>query len=486
MSVHRFAWAALISLGLAAVASAAESDRLHPKVREAFAEVFSSSYLELLEQSQDWEFSPTQIETMRRSLDNAQETCEDSFKDEAERIEDRVEKAQRQLRRLRLDGVEEGAHDLRCAVQNGRIEASQNRAFAEHSVPLAYEHQAAKLDLIEDWPRALREIQRDLKTGDYRLREYGDVEDIGLRELVDGQEKDVERGEQAAREIRRMGLMPRELEADEVTAYVRALADRVGRRSDLRVPLRVTLLDSPEINAFALPGGFLYIHRGLLEAVGDESQLVGVIAHEIAHVTARHGHRLLNRATVASILYQAAQVGVIIFTGGAVGIAGYYAVQYGFAGLGLVLNLKLLGVSRDYELEADQLGIQYAWNAGYDPSGFIRFFDKMAREEGYIRGSSWFRTHPPFYKRMLQTRREILFLPKRDASIYQTDAFLKFKSALAACAVESEGPADRDPCAPTLLEPYEKDCPPPDKIDYRPGDPIEAVCARAVARANRQ
>jgi predicted Zn-dependent protease len=73
--------------------------------------------------------------------------------------------------------------------------------------------------------------------------------------------------------------------------------------------------------------------------------------------------------------------------------------------------LELLRVSRDYELEADQLGVQYAWNTGYDPGGFIRFFDKVATREGYVNGASWFRTHPPFYERMVDTRREIMFLP---------------------------------------------------------------------------
>ena len=234
--------------------------------------------------------------------------------------------------------------------------------------------------------------------------------------------------------------------------------------------------DSDEINAFALPGGYLFINRGLLDAVEDESQLVGVLAHEIAHVTARHSHRLMKKATVASILYQAAQISAVIFTGGAVGIGTYYALQYGFYGLGLALNLELLGVSRDYELEADQLGVQYAWNSGYDPYGFIRFFDKMATEEGYIRGASWFRTHPPFYKRMVHTQREILFLENTEDLIVQTDEFVTFQKNLETCRDGTARESEDDPCKPSLLEPYEKDCPEPDTIDYEPGEPIEAVC----------
>src|SRR5262250_1022216 len=210
--------------------------------------------------------------------------------------------------------------------------------------------------------------------------------------------------------MKRTGLMPPAVEDKAIQQYVNSVAQRIAQKPDLKVPLHVSVLQSREINAFALPGGYLFIERGLLEAADDESELAGVIAHEIAHDAARHGHKLMNRAAVAGIFYQAAQIAAMVLTGGIASIGMYYALQYGLYGLGLVLNLKLLGVSRDYELEADQLGVQYAWNAEYDPSGFIRFFDKMATREGYINGVSWFRTHPPFYERMVQTEREVMFL----------------------------------------------------------------------------
>ena len=250
--------------------------------------------------------------------------------------------------------------------------------------------------------------------------------------------------------------------------------------SDLAVPLKITLLESPEINAFALPGGFLYVNRGLIEAVDDESQLAGVIAHETAHVTARHSHRLMKKATIAAIIYEAARIGTVIATGGAAGIGAYYAIQYGFYGLGLALNLELLGVSRDYELEADQLGVQYAWNAGYDPSGFIRFFDKMAHEEGYVRGASWFRTHPPFYQRMVQTQREIEFLPAKEAAVIQTQKFIEIRDYAELSGKESElkGKAE-EASRPKLYGPLEQDCPEPKKIDYDPGDPVDQICRLA-------
>ena len=171
------------------------------------------------------------------------------------------------------------------------------------------------------------------------------MEDIGIRVLKEGQEKDIKTGEEAVREIRASGMMPPEVEDEELTAYVRQLAKKIADHSDLQVPLRLTVLDSDEINAFAMPGGFLFVNTGLIAKAETESELAGVLAHEIAHVTARHGARLMKKATIANIFFQAAQVAAMVFTGGVVGVGAYYALQYGFFGLGMVLNLTLLGVS---------------------------------------------------------------------------------------------------------------------------------------------
>src|SRR5207245_11011080 len=94
----------------------------------------------------------------------------------------------------------------------------------------------------------------------------------------------------------------------------------------------------------------------------------------------------MKKATIAQIFYQGAEIAALIVTGGVVRIGTYYALQYGFYGLGLVLDLKVLGVSRAYELEADPLGIQYTWNTRCDPSGFVRFYDRMVTQEGYFNG----------------------------------------------------------------------------------------------------
>jgi len=183
----------------------------------------------------------------------------------------------------------------------------------------------------------------------------------------------------------------------------------------------------------------------------------------------------MKKGTIAGIIFQAAQVAAVILTGGVAGIGTYYALQYGFYGLGLVLNLQLLGVSRDFELEADQLGIQYAWNAGYSPDGFTEFFDKIATKEGYINGVSWFHTHPPFYERMADGEREIRFLPRKDNLIVQSAGFVTMKAALTKVTAKAQ---EEEKGRPSLLS-AEQGCAAHQKIEYKPGEPIENLCSAA-------
>jgi predicted Zn-dependent protease len=309
--------------------------------------------------------------------------------------------------------------------------------------------------------------------GSYKERRWGDVEDIGFREIEKDQQDDVKVGQEAIRDLKTSGLMPKEVEDQEVVNYVKRLAQKLATNSDLQVPLQVTVLNSKEINAFAFPGGFVFLERGLLEAVEDESQLAGVISHEMSHVVARHGHKLMTKANIAGIIYQAAQIAAVVLTGGAAGIGTYYAIQYGFYGLGLTLNLSLLGVSRDFEEEADQLGLQYAWKAGYDTSGFIRFFDKIATKEGYVNGVSWFRSHPPFYQRMVNTEREIMYLPKHSNTVVNTPEFTAMKQALTTVTAKAEEESKQ---RPSLIAP-EQSCPPGGKLLYEADQPIEAICS---------
>ena len=440
-------------------------------VFEPLQEDLKKSYLTLFETASTLEYSDAQIARMREYLKQAQDFCVGQFENVSENYERDVDEAQKSLKKSGITDVRR--HQLHCRIQDSRALKSQADVISKHAIPVAYVNKLAKLDLIQNWPAEQKQIRQSIADGSYKNRRWADVEDVGFRKLEPDQKDDIKMGQEAIRDMKQAGLMPREIEDEAVTAYVRKLAEKLAANSDLLVPLHVSVLDSKEVNAFALPGGYVFLERGLLEAVEDESQLAGVISHEMSHVVQRHGRKLMRRATVASIFYQAAQVAAILLTGGAAGIGTYYALQYGFFGLGLTLNLALIGVSRDFEREADQLGIQYAWKAGYDPGGFIRFFDKMATKEGYVNGASWFRTHPPFYERMVDSEKEIMYLPKKPSVVLTSTEFDKMKEALKPITRKAE---EESKDRPSLLAP-EQGCPATAKLIYEPNQPIETICS---------
>ncbi|MBZ5641778.1 MAG: M48 family metalloprotease [Acidobacteriia bacterium] len=437
-------------------------------------EYLNKSYMELFELAPKLEFSASEIESQRNALKNGKDICVGRFKTHSKQYESQIDAARKDLKKNTAALTEEQRKQAHCNIQNLDLLKSEADVLSGQAIPTAYDNLNAKLDVIQLWPAQYKQIQQELASGTYHTRRWGDVKDIGFREIEPKQEDDIKRGAQAVEELKRLGLMPPEVEDKVIQDYVRSVGERIAKKSDLKIPLHITVLQSREINAFALPGGYLFIERGLLEATDDESELAGVIAHEISHVTARHANKLMKRATIASIFYQAAQIAAIVLTGGVAGIGMYYALQYGFFGLGLVLNLKLLGVSRDYELESDQLGVQYAWNAGYDPSGFIRFFDKMATKKGYVNGVSWFRTHPPFYQRMVQTQREITFLEAKPDAIVQSSAFEQMKKDLAPVVAKAE---KEEVGKPSLLLTKEEGCTPPQKLEYKSEQPVEELCS---------
>ncbi len=437
---------------------------LHSELRKSYQELFA--------QSPEFQFSDAQMNEMRQYLEQSQNYCVDQFKNRAKQYDTQLRQAQDELKQRSAGLNDSIRHGMHCRIQNLRILKAQDETLAKHAIPLAYDNEKAKLELIQNWPRDLQQIRAELADGSYRNRQWGDVKDIGFRKIEPRQADDIKTGEDAVKQMKTSGLMPKTIDDEAIVDYVTAVAQKVARHSDLEVPLHVTALNSKEINAFALPGGFLFVERGLLEAADDESELAGVLGHEMAHVVARHGHHLMRRATIEGILFQAAEMSAVLLTGGAAGIGTYYALEYGFQGLGMILDLSLLGVSREYELQADQLGIQYAWNAGYDPSGFIRFFDKMATTVGYVNGVSWFRDHPPFYQRMVDAEREIMYLPKKQGLRVQTDEFLKMKKALVKVTAKAE---ENEKGRPSMLAP-EQGCTPPNKIEYKPGGPIETIC----------
>ncbi len=437
---------------------------------DALSQDLKKSYLTLFEITPRLEYSEAQIARMQEYLNQAEDYCTGRFKHAASDYQRRVDDAQKALKKASIK--QEERHTLHCSIQDARALKGQADVIGQHAIPVAYDNKQAKLELIQKWPAQLQEIRGSIANGTYKTRRWGDVDDIGFRDIEKDQKDDIKTGQEAIRDLKTSGLMPKEIEDEAITGYVKRLAQKLAQNSDLQVPLQVTVLNSKEINAFALPGGFIFVERGLLEAVDDESQLAGVISHEMSHVIARHGHKLMVKANIAAIVYQAAQVAAVILTGGAAGIGMYYALQYGFYGLGLTLSLTLLGVSRDFEQQADQLGIQYAWKAGYDTTGFIRFFDKMATKEGYVNGVSWFRSHPPFYQRMVDSEREIMYLPRQTQGITTTTDFEAMKKALTKVTAEAEKESKQKP---SLFAP-EQGCPAPSKLLYEPDEPIEAIC----------
>ncbi len=421
--------------------------------------LLQKNHLELFEQASEVRVSKPLIEHERQRLKREKEAEGKRLKDERKRIEEDIDRAQGQLKELnRQPETPEVAgrrHELHCAIQASEKELQEAKLALQRGLDIRYDNKLAKLQILEEWPGEYREARQLIEQGTAGKRKFGDFRDIGFRDGPwKGQEKDLETGREAILELKRRGLLPPEVEDEAVVAYVRELSGRIARHSDLKVPLEVHILKSQEINAFALPGGFLFINSGLILEARRESELAGVIAHEIAHVTARHGDRLMTKANIAAIIFQAAQVAALIFSGGISSIGAYYALQYGFLGLGLVMNLTLLGVTREYEIEADILGTQYLWGAGYDTRGFISFFSHMAEKEGYITGLSWFRTHPPFYKRMSETFLEITFLPNRDEVVDDRSEFHQTQEKLKAVMAEME---EKDRDAPTLKRVYDCD-----------------------------
>ena len=375
------------------------------------------SYLELLDLSPTLKFSEKDYDRAHEKLGSEKESEQDRLEKAEDKLNDQIKASRKQLDSLNKSGSRDTAAQkderqrLHCQILDLEGQLRDTETERKQGVPILFDNRFAKLDLIRNWPTRKQEIARLIESGQARNRKFGDVEDIGVRIVGEGQKDDIKTGEDAIRQMKSLQLMPKEIQDKELKQYVEALAATIARNSDLKIPLKVTVLDSEEINAFALPGAFLFVNLGLINKAENESELAGVLAHEIAHAAARHGAKLQKRANIANILMQAAQVAAVIFTGGVAGIGTYYALQYGFYGLGMVMDLALLGVSRDFEMEADQLGVQYAWRSGFDPRGFVTFFDKMASEEGYVKSASFFRTHPPFYDRIVTTFSELEFLP---------------------------------------------------------------------------
>lgn len=208
-----------------------------------------------------------------------------------------------------------------------------------------------------------------------------------------------------------------------IAEYVNRVGQNIVRNSDSQVPFTIKVVDSDEINAFALPGGYFFVNSGLILAADEEAELAGVMAHEIAHVAACHAARENTRGNIM----QMASI-PLIFVGGAVGYAGYEA-------MGLALPLTFMKFSRGFEAEADYLGLEYMYKSGYDPQAFISFFEKVQAMEKKKPGTlaKAFSSHPQTPDRIATSQKEIeTILPARPQYVVSTSEFDDVKTRLAA------------------------------------------------------
>ena len=261
------------------------------------------------------------------------------------------------------------------------------------------------------------------KKQEVRLSGKYDVNRIGMRGIGTGMnfysfEKEQMLGRELAADVEHQVRL---LNDPVITEYVNRVGQKLVRNSDAQVPFTIKVIDDDDINAFALPGGFFYVNTGLIEAADNEAELAGVMAHEIAHVAARHATKNATKRDIwdfASI--------PLIFVGGPVGLAVRQVSQ-------IAVPMSFLKFSRDAEREADLLGMQYQYAAGYDPQSFIDFFEKLQIKDKKKHNAlaRAFATHPMTDDRIHRAEVELeTMLPSRDDYILTTSDFETVKVRL--------------------------------------------------------
>jgi predicted Zn-dependent protease len=287
---------------------------------------------------------------------------------------------------------------------------------------LAQNQQNAKSKTSE---QEKKEQEKKEKDDGKNKKKNSDVDNIGNRNINKGSinfislEKEIAMGRQLAAEIERQVKL---IEDPTINEYVNRVGQNLVRNSDAKVPFTIKVVESDEINAFALPGGFFYVNSGLILAADDEAELAGVMSHEIAHVAARHGTEQASKAELINF----ASI-PLIFMGGVGGFALRQAA-------GFLIPMQFLQFSRKHESEADYFGLQYLYKTGYDPGAAVSFFEKLQAKETAKPGtiSKMFSTHPPTGARIEDSKKNIeLVLPDREQYVVTTSEFNQVKAQLA-------------------------------------------------------
>jgi predicted Zn-dependent protease len=279
-------------------------------------------------------------------------------------------------------------------------------------------------------------------TAGFAKNKEKDPDEIGNRDVGKGVnfyslEKEIALGKQMAQEVERQAKI---IDDPVIAEYVNRLGQNLVRNSDAKVPFTIKVLDTDEVNAFALPGGFFFVNSGLILQADNEAELAGVMAHEIAHVAARHGTRQATRGEIAEYATLP-----LIFAGGWTGYAIYQAAS-------AAIPLGFLKFSRGFESEADMLGLQYMYKAGYDPTAFVDFFEKVETLEKKKPGtlSKVFSTHPMTADRIKAAQENIQEnLKLRPEYILDTSEFENVKARLARLENRRK-PEIKNPDRPTL------------------------------------
>ncbi len=248
--------------------------------------------------------------------------------------------------------------------------------------------------------------------------------------LGGSREKEIQLGAQLAAQIEQQAKM---VEDPKITEYINRVGQNIVLHSDAKIPFTIKVIDSDEVNAFALPGGYFFVNKGLIIAADNEAELAGVMAHEIAHVTARHA---MENSGKGQLLGYGILAG-IIFTGGIGG-----AILQNTAGLGQAL--AFFKFSRAAEKEADSLGVQYLYAAGYDPTGMATMFEKLASKNKKKPGtlSKLFSSHPQSIERRDESLSLVSRFPEKQEYIISTSEFQRIKEHL--LRISNAGVVDPD------------------------------------------